>query len=129
VARPYLIKVKGVEDLVNVAMTTQIFVVHRISVDSGKSIYYVSLPSYDSLAIYYCEVKDGSSGKYFLFNRFTGEVQISDRYVDDSKYIVIPIVEVVEQEIIPKEIIEKSSSKKKGKKKRKCESKEGGSSS
>ena len=115
-ARPYMVKVKGFEDLVNVAVATQALLVHRLSFHT-KSIFYVPFPAYDSVAIYYCETEGAPKGKYFLYNRFTGEVQMSENYVNDSRFVVIPIVDVVEQELLPKEFIEKYKKKPKKKKK------------
>jgi hypothetical protein len=112
-----MVKVKSVTDLVNVAVATQVLLVHRLNTDS-KSIFYIPFPAYDSLAIYYYEAEEAFKGKYFLFNTFTGEVQVSESYVNDSKFIVIPIVDVVEQEFLPKDFIEKYYIKKKSKKKR-----------
>jgi len=110
-----MVKVRSVEDLVNVAVATQALLVHRLNVHS-KSILYVPFPAYDSVAIYYCESEGAPAGKYFLFNRFTGEVQVSESYVNDSKFVVIPIVDVVEQELLPKELIERYRKKPKKKK-------------
>jgi len=117
VSKPYMVKVKSVTDLVNVAVATQVLLVHRLNTDS-KSIFYIPFPAYDSLAIYYYEAGEAFKGKYFLFNTFTGEVQVSESYVNDSKFIVIPIVDVVEQEFLPKDFIEKYYIKKKSKKKK-----------
>jgi len=117
VSKPYMVKVKSVTDLVNVAVATQVLLVHRLNTDS-KSIFYIPFPAYDSLAIYYYEAEEAFKGKYFLFNTFTGEVQVSESYVNDSKFIVIPIVDVVEQEFLPKDFIEKYCTKKKSKKKK-----------
>jgi hypothetical protein len=112
-----MVKVKSVTDLVNVAVATQALLVHRLNVHP-KSILYVPFPAYDSVAIYYCEAEGAPAGKYFLFNTFTGEVQVSESYVNDSKFVVIPIVDVVEQEFLPKDFIEKYYIKKKSKKKK-----------
>ena len=117
VVKPYMVKVKGVGDLVNVAVAAQVLLVHRASVHS-KSILFVPFPSYDSLAIYYCEAEGAFKGRYFLFNRFTGDVQVSESYVNDSKFVVVPIVDVVEQELLPKEFTEKYKKKTKKKKPR-----------
>lgn len=116
VAKPYIVKVRGIDDIVNLALAAQVLLVHRVSANS-KSILYIPFPVYNSLAIYYCVVDEDMKGKYILFNRFTGEVQVSEKYVNDSKFIVIPIVDITEQELLPKELI-KSYSKKKSKKKR-----------
>lgn len=112
-----MVRVKSVTDLVNIAVAAQVLLVHRIDADS-KSIFYIPFPAYDSLAIYYCETEGTLKGKYFLFNRFTGEVQVSENYVNDSKFVVIPIVDVIEQEFLPKDFMEKYHSKKKSKKKK-----------
>jgi hypothetical protein len=117
VVRPYMVKVKGVDDLVNVAVGAQVLLVHRTSAHS-KTILFVPFPSYDSLAIYYCEVEGAFKGRYFLLNRFTGDVQVSESYVNDSKFVVVPIVDVVEQELLPKEFMEKYKVKTKKKKSR-----------
>jgi len=111
VAKPYIIKVRSVDDIVNLVLAAQILLIHRVSADS-KSILYVQLPVYNSLAIYYCMVDENVKGKYVLYNRFTGEVQISEKFVNNSKLIVIPIVDIMEQEMLPKELIESFSKKK-----------------
>jgi len=115
VAKPYMVRVRGFEDLVNVAVATQALIVHRLNFHT-KSVFYVPFPAYDSVAIYYCELEGTLRGKYFLYNRFTGEVQVSESYVNDSRFVVIPIVDVVEQELLPKEFVERYKKKPKKKK-------------
>ncbi|MCS7105185.1 MAG: hypothetical protein NZ954_06450 [Thermofilaceae archaeon] len=116
-AKPHTIKVKSMLDLANVAVAAQISLVHRLNIDS-KSIFYIPFPNYDSIAIYYYETEGQPKGRYLLFNRFTGEVQLSENYVNDSKYVLIPIVEVEEQEVLPKEILDSYSKSKKNKSKK-----------
>ncbi len=115
--KPYLVKVRGIKDLVNVAVATQIFMVHKLSTET-TDILYVPFPSYDSVAVYYCEANERVNGKYLLFNRFTGEVSVSDSFTNDSKYVLIPIIEVVEQEILPKEFLERYQRRRKKAKRR-----------
>lgn len=116
-ARHYMIKVKSIDDLVNVAVAAQTPLIHRV-VTGSKVIFYLPFPVYDSLAIYYYETEKDMKGKYFVLDRFTGNIQISENYVNDSKSIVIPIVDVVEEGLLPKDfLIEQKKTPKKKKKK------------
>lgn len=111
--RPYIVKVKSVEDLVNVAAASQLTLVHRVTIEGDSNLLFVSLPFYDSAAIYYCEVNSDLRGKYILFNRFTGEVSLSNEYVSDSKYVLIPVIGITEWQLLPKELLERVECRKK----------------
>ncbi|MGC9108355.1 MAG: hypothetical protein ACP5IE_09265, partial [Infirmifilum sp.] len=46
-------------------------------------------------------------GVYILFNNFSGEIILSNKWVSDSKFLIIPIVEVEAQSFFsPKEFLQ-----------------------
>ena len=114
-AKPYLIRVKSLQDLVNVAIAAQVFILHHVELN-GKHVYYLPFPSYDSHIIYYYESNEEVKGRYILFNKFTGSMEVSDWMSGDSRVLVIPVVEVLEQDVLPKNVGKKSKKEKKRKK-------------
>ncbi len=117
-AGPFVVKVKSLRDLVNVAVAVQIPIVHRIEL-GDKNIYYVPFPLYDSHTIYYYETDNTVKGKYIVMNRFSGDVHLYNEFTNDSKSIIIPIIEVAEQNVLPKQITSLGGSEKKKKAKAK----------
>jgi len=115
--RPYLVRVKELRDLVSVAVASQVYLLHHVELD-GRHIYYVPFPAYDTHIIYYYESRGKVKGRYVLLNKFTGDVALSDKMANDNRVMVIPVVEVVEQDLLPKELAKKKEKGKKSKKKR-----------
>lgn len=112
-ARPYLVRVKELRDLVSVAVASQIYLLHRVELN-GRHIYYVPFPAYDAHIIYYYEGRSKVEGRYVLLNKFTGDVLLSDEMANDNRLMVIPVVEVVEQDLLPRELTKKEKDKKRG---------------
>ncbi|MEM1509011.1 MAG: hypothetical protein QXY49_06915 [Thermofilaceae archaeon] len=117
-AGPFVVRVKNLRDLVNVAVAVQIPIVHRVEL-GDKNIYYVPFPLYDSHTIYYYETDNAIKGKYIVMNRFSGDVYLYNEFTNDSKSIVVPIIEVTEQNVLPKQIMSLGDTEKKKKAKAK----------
>ncbi|MEM0223250.1 MAG: hypothetical protein QXJ99_02490, partial [Thermofilum sp.] len=99
------IRLRSLRDLVHVLSVSQIPLVHHIGLD-GLHVYFVPIAlSSDSSVIYFYASQTPLEGGFLLFNNFTGEVTVSERWVSDSKHIVIPIVEVDGQNIFSEKIL------------------------
>jgi len=78
--------------------------------------------------IYYIELEKPLSGKFILYNTFTGEIRSSSVWTSDSRYMVVPIVEVEKHNLFAEKIFiedgkKKDSSANRSKKKNKNEDK------
>lgn len=100
-----MIKLKKLEDLVHVLNTAQIPVVHHMSLDSRQIYFIPFILGADSSIIYFYENEKMLSGKFLLFNNFTGEITVSDKWTSDTRYTVIPIIEVDWQNVFPEKQI------------------------
>jgi len=94
-------RLKRLEDLIHVLNVVQVPVVHHLSLDS-RHIYFVPfILSSDSSIIYFYENERRLEGKFLLFNNFTGEVDITDKWVSDTRFTIIPIIDVEWQNVFP----------------------------
>lgn len=100
-----MIRLKSVRDLVHVLGASQVPLVHHIQVDSSHVYFVPIVISSDSSVVYYYASETPLDGSFLLFDSFTGEVSVSKSWVSDSKYMLVPIVEVDSQNIIPEKLI------------------------
>lgn len=104
-----LIRLKRLIDLVHVLSVSPLPLIHHYLLDSTH-IYFVPVTlGGEPSVIYYYESPQPLQGIYVLFNNFTGELIVSNKWVSDSKFSIIPIVEVEAQSFFtPKEFIQES---------------------
>uniref|UniRef100_A0A7C3WK63 Cren protein n=1 Tax=Thermofilum pendens TaxID=2269 RepID=A0A7C3WK63_THEPE len=100
-----MIRLKSIRDLVHVLGASQVPLVHHIQVDSSHVYFVPIVISSDSSVVYYYASETSLDGSFLLFDSFTGEVSISKSWVSDSKYMLVPIVEVDSQNIIPEKLL------------------------
>lgn len=96
-----LIRLKRLEDLIHVLNVVQVPIVHHLTLDS-RHIYFIPFfLSTDSSIIYFYENERRLEGKFLLFNNFTGEVDITDKWISDTRFTIIPIIDVEYQNVFP----------------------------
>ncbi len=106
------IKLKRIEDLVNIAIASQIPVVHHLEIDR-RHVYFVPLVGFSEISlIYYLELPEPVKGRYIVYNKFTGEISFSDKIVSDSRLSFLPIVEVEEQNAFSTRLFSQKKKKK-----------------
>ncbi|RLE60768.1 MAG: hypothetical protein DRJ35_02390 [Thermoprotei archaeon] len=127
-SKPKTVKLKYIEDLIHVLNVAQLPIVHHVSVDS-RHIYFIPVGMLGDIGIiYYIELEKPLSGKFILYNTFTGEIRSSSVWTSDSRYMVVPIVEVEKHNLFAEKIFiedgkKKDSSANRSKKKNKNEDK------
>jgi hypothetical protein len=96
-----MIRLKRLEDLIHVLNVVQVPIVHHLALDS-RHIYFIPFfLSTDSSIIYFYENERRLEGKFLLFNNFTGEVDITDKWTSDTRFTIIPIIDVEYQNVFP----------------------------
>ncbi len=114
---PKTVKLKDIEDLIHVLNVAQLPLLHHVSVDS-RHIYFIPMGIIGDVSIvYYVELEKPLTGKFILYNTFTGEIRPSSSWTSDSRYMVVPIVEVEEHNLFAEKIFF-SNNKEKRKNKR-----------
>lgn len=105
------IRLKSLRDLVHVLTVSQVPLVHHVSLD-GVHVYFVPMAiSGDFSVIYFYASETPLDGGFLAFNNFTGEVIVAKEWLSDTKYTVIPIVEVDSQNVFPEKLLLKELSK------------------
>lgn len=102
--RPKVVKLKYIEDLIHVLNVSQLPVIHHLSVDS-RHVYFITvgMPG-DVGIIYYVTREKPLLGKFILYNSFTGEIKTSSVWTSDSRYMVVPVVEVEKHNLFTEKI-------------------------
>ena len=113
-AEPKYIRLKRVEDLVNIVITAQMPLIHHLEYD-GHHVYFIPfLPFADTGVIYYVLSDRPLPGRFVVYNKFNGSISFSNFLRGDTKLTFIPIVEVVDQNVFsPKDLVPKAVRKKK----------------
>jgi len=108
-----LIRLKRLVDLVHVLNVSQLPLIHHYQLN-GSHIYFVPVTlGGEPSVIYYYEAPQPLQGAYILFNNFTGEILISNTWASDSKFSIIPIIEVENQSFFSeKELISELAKRK-----------------
>lgn len=113
-SKPKTVKLKYIEDLIHVLNVAQLPIVHHVSVDS-RHIYFIPIGMLGDIGIiYYIELEKPLSGKFILYNTFTGEIRSSSVWTSDSRYMVVPIVEVEKHNLFAEKIFIEDNKKKDG---------------
>ncbi|RLF04920.1 MAG: hypothetical protein DRJ64_06245 [Thermoprotei archaeon] len=113
------IKLKSLEDLVNIIVAAQIPLVHHLVIED-KHIYFLPFIGLGNVGIiYYLETSQPLDGKYIVYNKFNGKISVEKEYKGgDTRLTHVPIVEVIDQNAFSRKTfrIEKKKKKKKEKK-------------
>ncbi len=105
------IRLRSLRDLVHVLSVSQVPLVHHISLDSVHVYFVPMVIAGDSSVIYFYVSEAPLNGAFLAFNNFTGEVLVSERWLSDTRYTVIPIVEVDSQNLFPEKLLLKELSR------------------
>lgn len=92
-----LIRLKRLVDLVHVLSVSQIPLIHHYQLDSTHIYFVPAIGGGEPSVVYYYETPQPLQGAYILFNNFTGELLLSNEWLSDSKFTIIPVVEVEKQ--------------------------------
>lgn len=99
-----VMKLRSIKDLVNVAISAQIPLVHH-AVIGERHVYFVPyMAAGDSSIIYYVESDNPIEYKYLVYNNFDGSISFENRIRNDARLSFIPIVEVEEQNLLPEKM-------------------------
>jgi len=113
-AEPKYIRLKRIEDLVNIVITAQMPLIHHLEYD-GHHVYFIPfLPFADTGVIYYVLYDRPLPGRFVVYNKFDGSVFFSNFLRGDTRLTFVPIVEVADQNVFSlKDLVPKAVRKKK----------------
>jgi len=116
---PKAIKLKSLEDLVNIVVSAQIPLVHHLIVND-KHVYFLPFLSLGNVGIiYYLVTQQPLEGKFIVYNKFNGKISIEKEYKGgDTRLTHVPIIEVIDQNAFSHKIFHIKKEKKKKKKKK-----------
>jgi len=97
--------------LVNIAVAAQISIIHHAKIKERHVYFIPFLPVGDSSIIYYVEFDEPLDCSYLIYNNFDGSISYSDKIRNDAKLLFIPIIEVVEQNILPEKLFKHSKNR------------------
>lgn len=118
---PKVIKVKSMEDLVNIIVAAQVPLVHHLEIEN-RHIYFLPFIGVGDLGMmYYIERKEPLKGKYIVYNKFNGEIDTSNKVSSDARLTYVPIIEVESQNAFSRKLFKVKGKKKKKKKKKDSE--------
>jgi len=107
------INLKDLKDLVILVSTAHTAMLHHLPLKEGH-LYFVVGGTLTETFIYFVKLKQGIEGRYVLYNPLTGDIRFSPTIRTDPNVQSIPIVDIVNQDLLTEELLETVSSLKEG---------------
>lgn len=100
------IQLKGLRDLAMlVTSAAPIGVVQHLSIKDGH-LYFIIAGTLREIFLYFVKLKEEIDGRYIVYNTLSGEISFNQRVRTDPYMNSIPILEIVNQDLLPKELVE-----------------------
>jgi len=100
------VQLKELRDLVVlVSSAAPMGLVQHFAVKTGH-LYFVVGGNLSEAFLYFVKLNQPIEGKYIIFNTLSGEIRFSQNVRTDPGTSSIPIVEIVNQNLVPQEIVE-----------------------
>lgn len=104
------IQLKDLKDLAMlVSSAASIGVVQHLPLKEGH-LYFIIGGTLSEVFLYFVKLKEKVDGRYIIYNTLSGEVSFSERVRTDPNLNSIPIIEIVNQDLLSKELVEKVNS-------------------
>lgn len=76
---------------------------------NGEHLYFIIGGTMTEIFLYFIKQKEALEGDFITYNAYTGEISISDRIIHEPNVSSFPIVDILNQDILPQEVLDKVS--------------------
>jgi len=99
------INLKDLKDLVILVFAAHTAMLHHLPLKEAH-LYFVVGGTLTETFVYFVKLKQGIEGRYVLYNPLTGDIRFSPTIRTDPNVQSIPIVDIVNQDLLTEELLE-----------------------
>lgn len=100
------IQLKSLKDLATLVFSAATRgVVQHLPLREGH-LYFIVGGTLREVFLYFVKLREEIDGRYIIYNTLSGEMGFSPRVRTDPNLNSIPIIEIVNQDLLPKELME-----------------------
>ena len=100
------IQLKSLRDLATlVSSVGTVGVVQHLPLRQGH-LFFIIGGTLSEVFLYFVKLQDDKKGKYIVYNTLSGEMSFSQRVRTDPNLNNIPIIEIVNQDLLSKELVD-----------------------
>lgn len=104
------VQLKSVKDLIMlVASSSTTNVIQHLEHD-GSHLYFIVGGTLHEVFLYFVKEKAALGGNFITYNSYTGAIGTSDKVLHEPNVSSIPVVEIVNQDLLPQELLHRVGS-------------------
>ena len=99
----------SMRDLIMFAASSPVSKVIQYLKFMNSHVYFLLAGNMTDMFLYLVKLKDAVDGNFITYNSYTGEIGSSDKLVTEPSIESFPIVEIVNQNLLPTDTLDKVS--------------------
>jgi hypothetical protein len=103
------VQLKSIRDIVMLVASSPASNVIQHMANEGDHLYFVIGGTLSEVFIYFVKTKDVLDGSFITYNSYSGDIGYSDKVMHEPNISTIPVVEIINQDLLNEEVLEKLS--------------------
>jgi len=103
------VQLKSIRDIVMLVASSPASNVIQHMKNEGDHLYFVIGGTLSEVFLYFVKTKDALEGSFITYNSYSGEIGHSDKVMHEPNISTIPVVEIINQDLLNEDVLEKVS--------------------
>jgi hypothetical protein len=103
------VQLKSLRDMVMLVASSPATNIVQHLQNGKEHLYFVIGGTLSEVFLYFVKETESIEGKFITYNSYTGEIGSSDKIIHEPNMNSFPVVEIINQDLLPKETLEKVS--------------------
>ena len=104
------VHLKTLRDLVMLVASSPTMNVIQHLQNGDKHLYFIIGGTLTEIFLYFVKLDAAVEGEFITYNTYTGEIGFGDRLIHEPNQNSFPVVEIENQDILPKELLSRVNS-------------------
>jgi hypothetical protein len=100
------VQLKAIRDLVMLVASSPATNVIQHLENNGAHLYFIIGGTLSEIFLYFVKVDEELKGTFITYNSYTGEIDLSNKIMSEPSISSFPLIEIMNQDILPKEMLE-----------------------
>jgi hypothetical protein len=103
------VQLKSIRDIVMLVASSPASNVIQHMENEGDHLYFVIGGTLSEVFFYFVKTNEALEGSFITYNSYSGEIGYSDKVMHEPNMSTIPVVEIMNQDILTEDMLEKVS--------------------
>jgi hypothetical protein len=103
------VQLKSIRDIVMLVASSPASNLIQHMENEGDHLYFVIGGTLSEVFLYFVKTREALEGSFITYNSYSGEIGYSDRVMNEPNMSTIPVVEIMNQDILTEDMLEKVS--------------------